>query len=146
MIYADHVQTKALFSGLYKSVLCKLGYNYQVYYRSMSQSLTNSGAHTTGKTLLQDQGLITNTFEQLCLETLFSYIDVRVEGRFRCGIQFGDSQRKNAEGGSWALIFNCGWLEWQGNCRCFVGVGVQRHLVCSIRNLLVLCLLETLSQ
>ena len=66
MIYAGHVQTKALFSGLYKSVLCKLGYNYQVYYRSMSQGLTNSGAHTTGKTLLQDQGLITNTFEQLC--------------------------------------------------------------------------------
>jgi hypothetical protein len=80
------------------------------------------------------------------LETLFSNIDVRAVGRFRCGIQFGDSQRKNAEGGSWALIFNCGWLEWQDSCRFFVYVGALRHLTCSICNLLVIWLLGTLSQ
>ena len=52
------------------------------------------GAHTTGKTLLQDQGVITNTFEELSLETLFSNIDVRAGRRIGCDIQFADSQRK----------------------------------------------------
>ena len=49
------------------------------------------------------------------LETLCTDIDARAGERFGCGIQFGDSQWENAEGGSWALIFNLCWLEWQGN-------------------------------